>query len=1305
MVMSDVSLDASSEVFRSPYVQWVLCSSRVRSVPQGWRAGYVVVDHGSVEGVTDGKEKVTLLGREGAWDKSRAVAEPLWMGSTPTRDLMSVADDLLPGAPTERRKENERGRLIKVQRLTAGTYFGSGLMPRHCARKTKFVLPSVRSKTKWVTRPLSLKERWLALDAPYQVADGLSDGALSRALSGVKLGNCLREGARWLLETQGIQGAPGAAENPRVWGLNSAVTYTGEADLGGNETSVDEREIVDCVPVRLGLDDPLPVFGVKDLPRQERLPKRPRANEKAEAGGPKGQRILVETVEKEVEVSDAGESEAGAVTDMFQKGESLANIRREPEESCRGEGNGSVDEGSTCPNGETTTEIWTDGPPVKKQDSKATIADDARVKVEMWNGYLSSATGWDTSTDKVKNALDVIRDFGLRWWKRKLTGGFARWSTTRQPKWRQKGNGLRSSLVAGKSGAHGRTYHWDKEGLASYRKWWRWRHRAQRRNREAGLDAISRAANSSWFGWDDGSAPFFWRWPKEYQRTMRDGLKVWLRDEGPRNKRGQRPERDAAVKAKMKEKLMKVRDRRYICPGKVDSLTNYFSVPKGEFDVRMVYDGTASGLNILIWVPRFPLPTAETHLRGLEPGTFMGDVDLGECFLNFILHESIQSLCGVDFTDMFKEELDGEARTQLWERWVRCAMGLKSSPYQVCQAILFAEEVIRGDRKDKDNPFKWDKVRVNLPGSPGYDPTKPWVSKIRVSDGKIAADFYVYVDDARITGATDLECWVATRRVAAGFNHLGIQDAPRKRRPPSVTPGAWAGSVLTADQKMVGVRVSQEKWDKAKGHLRDTLAEVEGGGGHDLKTLLRRRGFLQYVTRTYPCTIPHLRGFHNTIDAWRPNRDSDTGWYVDRYGPKRRRVVPQVVEKEEVEKLEGLSGDDLEFALDEIFEGAPPERVPSVHRLGRDLRDLLNLFEAETPPVRVVRADSKCEVVYGFGDASATGFASTWSEEEGTSFVYGQWCSEVVEKSSNFRELTNLVKTIKKRVKEGKLGNCELFVFTDNTTAEAAFWNGNSTSEALLDAIVELRKLEMDAGMIVHLVHVSGKRMIHQGTDGLSRADTQTGCMVGKSMLDYVPLHKRPDERQESLVPWVKKWWAPKKCGELQVHYDAEDWYTTCHQDGAHLWLVPPAAGDVVAEELGRAIHKRPTNYHIVLIPRLMKNRWYRKLCRESTFVFEIPIGTEGVWEASQLEPLVMFVSLPLCRYAPWTLKRTPFVENMCGLLRSVWEGPDMGRRHILRKFFVSQAGLDSLPESVVQQLLREPNWKPLPNQAFEGRG
>jgi hypothetical protein len=52
----------------------------------------------------------------------------------------------------------------------------------------------------------------------------------------------------------------------------------------------------------------------------------------------------------------------------------------------------------------------------------------------------------------------------------------------------------------------------------------------------------------------------------------------------------------------------------------------------------MVYDASVSGLNDIIWVPRFPLPTIRTHLRSVEEGTFMADLDIGEMFLNFILH-------------------------------------------------------------------------------------------------------------------------------------------------------------------------------------------------------------------------------------------------------------------------------------------------------------------------------------------------------------------------------------------------------------------------------------------------------------------------------------------------------------------------------------------------------------------------------------------------------------------------------------------------------------------------------------------
>jgi hypothetical protein len=40
-------------------------------------------------------------------------------------------------------------------------------------------------------------------------------------------------------------------------------------------------------------------------------------------------------------------------------------------------------------------------------------------------------------------------------------------------------------------------------------------------------------------------------------------------------------------------------------------------------------------------------------LRAVDENSFMGDMDIGEMFLNFILHESMQALCGVDLTEFF----------------------------------------------------------------------------------------------------------------------------------------------------------------------------------------------------------------------------------------------------------------------------------------------------------------------------------------------------------------------------------------------------------------------------------------------------------------------------------------------------------------------------------------------------------------------------------------------------------------------------------------------------------------------------
>jgi hypothetical protein len=201
----------------------------------------------------------------------------------------------------------------------------------------------------------------------------------------------------------------------------------------------------------------------------------------------------------------------------------------------------------------------------------------------------------------------------------------------------------------------------------------------------------------------------------------------------------------------MKQKLDKVRRLEYIGPGRVESLTSFFSVPKGEEDIRMVYDGTKSGLNDAMWAPWFALPTIEGHLRFVTKDSFMGDLDIGDMFHNFILHERVQVLAGIDLTTFYPVELSQGVRT-IWERWKRCAMGLKSSPYNTIQGALYAEEVIRGDPKARENVFRWDEVSLNLPGSPSYQPHLAWVRKVRHEDDKVACDFVTYVDDTRSCG-------------------------------------------------------------------------------------------------------------------------------------------------------------------------------------------------------------------------------------------------------------------------------------------------------------------------------------------------------------------------------------------------------------------------------------------------------------------------------------------------------------------------------------------------------------------------
>lgn len=271
----------------------------------------------------------------------------------------------------------------------------------------------------------------------------------------------------------------------------------------------------------------------------------------------------------------------------------------------------------------------------------------------------------------------------------------------------------------------------------------------------------------------------------------------------------------------------------------------------------------------------------------------------------------------------------------------------------------------------------------------------------------------------------------------------------------------------------------------------------------DHKELLKDRGFLVYVTRTYPAMVPYLKGFHLTIESWRGGRDED-GWKI-------KSSTSDASEENETPLAHGDFDDVYETAalehklqeeLDEEEEAslchAPSDGVTEpVPRFRDDLVALTNLSNFESPPLRVVRGKVVFAALYGFGDASKKGFGSTTSREGGkVRYRIGVWGKDAEDESSNYRELRNLVEAAEEEARKGNLANTEFFLFTDNLTAESCFHKGNSSSKLLHELVLRLRTLEVQHSVIIHLIHVSGERMKAQGTDACSRGSFLEGVMA-----------------------------------------------------------------------------------------------------------------------------------------------------------------------------------------------------------------
>jgi hypothetical protein len=185
---------------------------------------------------------------------------------------------------------------------------------------------------------------------------------------------------------------------------------------------------------------------------------------------------------------------------------------------------------------------------------------------------------------------------------------------------------------------------------------------------------------------------------------------------------------------------------------------------------------------------------------------------------------------------------------------------------------------------------------------------------------------------------------------------------------------------------------------------------------------------------------------------------------------------------QQAEILAAQSGEEESGEEELLFDQTkyePPRIVEAADRLQVDLSVLEMLTSNECPPLRRIRASSTVKVLYRFGDASKGSFGWSIDFGDGVCYKFGEWCEDIQKESSNYREFRNLVNALLRAAEEGLLTGAEVFLFTDN----------QPPNQALFELVVTLYKLKIKNDLVLHVIWISGMRMIQQGTDDLSREE------------------------------------------------------------------------------------------------------------------------------------------------------------------------------------------------------------------------
>ena len=668
-------------------------------------------------------------------------------------------------------------------------------------------------------------------------------------------------------------------------------------------------------------------------------------------------------------------------------------------------------------------------------------------------------------------------------------------------------------------------------------------------------------------------AMVWWRWPLESQDDMRLGVKMGFLSKPMRY---HRPNHPTGEHADVLSEFERFESCGFVESGKGIVVTNPLAyVPKKTAGIgRVIVDMKRGQVNAHL-TANYPVvyPRIEDVGRRLYPGAWLFETDFKDMFYHFPVHPDDRPYLGV------RKPFDSG-----YVRFKRLPMGAATSPYH-CSRLTY----IWQDELHRRAPYagKWS---VNLPGVDGYDPGLPMLSRRDTRDGSPAADDFLYVDDALGIAPTRERAVQALRTLVVHGGSYGFVMKYKKIKDPAQSQRSFNGFDIETRPEYGGpmIQLREEVRDATLSLVDALLAERSSmqRDGISRRRLAQVVGKLQSLCPAVPHGTTFLRRLYDSVHCLhlppeqRPGTDYECAVWLD---------------KEHWKDVQWWS-----TAL----------REHSGYRLltNRDVHTRIH-----------------------FTDGSGTGTGGCAHDFRGAlpevSFFSGLWDKAAASMTSNWKELRSILIALRRerteaarQGRESPLRQCRIYHATDNMVSESILARGTSTAPPLQQLMREIAYELMVQQCALIPVHVAGKRLIAQGTDGLSRGQTAVGTMSGDT--DDVQAYNPLGGGLPDLPPALRRW-CRARYGEQPHLREPDDWTADNVKGNDTLFYPHPLlARDALMSFRRHRMLAPSTTAATFLLPRRLHSQWQRQLRGFSVTV--IPAGAGAHWPATEFEALVV---------------------------------------------------------------------------------